>query len=303
MKLVKVLAVFGALAGLALAALLAAPSISGQTTRTEPPRARGEAEGSWTGGRIGASVRDLAEADKSASAGVYVEEVRPDGPAAKAGLRQGDIITRFAGETVRSVRQLMRLLQETPAGRTVTATVVREGKTTDLSLVPESRAAWFYSDGGRLLSPAEEERLQERLEHAREQLERIPYNLDFDFSFDGAFRALSGRSRLGVTLQELPPQLAAFFGARDGVLVSSVLEDSAASRAGLRAGDVIVSVNDRMVSSAGDLVRELREVGSDVDVTIGIVRDKKETTVKARLDETRARRPARQVRSIRATPA
>ena len=303
MKLVKLFAALGVSASLALAAFLSAPSISGQTTRTEPPRARGDAGSFWAGGRIGASVRDLAEADKTAGAGVYVEEVRPDGPAAKAGLRQGDIITRFAGETVRSVRQLTRLLQETPAGRTVTATVVRDGKTTDLSLVPESRSAWFYSDGDRLLSPDEEERLREKLESAREQLERIPYNLDFDFSFDGAFRGLPGRSRLGVTLQELPPQLATFFGASDGVLVSSVLEDSAASRAGLKAGDVIVSVNGRMVSSAGDLVRELRDVGPDVDVTIGIVRDKMETTVKARLDDARARRPARPVRSIRATPA
>jgi S1-C subfamily serine protease len=301
MKLVKVLAVFGVPAGLALAAFLAAPSISGQT-RAEPPRTRGDAGAFWAGARIGASVRDLAEADRSVNAGVYVEEVRPDGPAAKAGFRQGDILTRFAGETVRSVRQLMRLLQETPAGRTVAATVVRDGKTTELSLVPEARSAW-YRDGGRLLSPADEERLRERLERAREEFERIPYYLDFDFPFDGAFRGLPGRSRLGVTLQELPPQLAAFFGASDGVLVSSVLEDSAASRAGLRAGDVITSVNGRMVSSVGGLVRELRDLGSDVDVTIGIVRDKMETTVKARLDDARTRRPARPVRAIRATPA
>jgi serine protease Do len=302
MKLVKVLAVFGVLGGLAVAAFLAAPSISGQSSRTEPPRVeRGEVRGFWAGGRIGASVRDLAEADKSASGGVYVEDVRPDGPASKAGIRQGDVIIRFDGETVRSVRQLMRLLAETPAERTVAATVVREGKATELSLVPESRSP-FFAQGERLLSPADEERIRENLERAREHFERIPYELDFDWSFDG-FPGVMGRSRLGVTVQELTPQLAGFFGAKDGVLVSSVIEDSAASRAGLRAGDVIVAVNGRAVSSAGDLVRELRDVGSDVDVTIGIVRDKMETTVKARLDDTRSRRPTRPVRSIRATPA
>jgi serine protease Do len=301
MKLDKALAVIGILTGLGLAALVDAPSISGQTTRTEPPRTRAEVGGFWTGGRIGATVRDLAEADQGATAGVYVEEVLPDGPAAKAGLRQGDIITRFDGENVRSVRQLTRLLRETAAGRTVAATVIREGKATELSLVPESRAARFSIDGDRLLSPSERKRLREELDRAREQFEQIPFN--FDFSYGGGFPGLLGPSRLGVTLQELPPQLAAFFGAKDGVLVSSVVDDSAASRAGLRAGDVIVSVNGRTVSSAGDLVRELREIGPDVDVTIGIVRDKMATSVKARLDDARARRPARSVRPIRATPA
>src|SRR5262245_230511 len=273
MKLVRVVSISAALAGGALVAFLAAPSIAGQAPRPEPPAVRGEVRSFFGGARIGASVRDLTDADKGATAGVYVEEVRPDGPAAKAGLRQGDIISRFDGEAVRSVRQLTRLVQETAAGRTVTATVVRDGRSTDLSLTPEASSPWFSRDGDRWLSPRDEERMREALEHAREQIERIPFDFNFDFSYDGGFRGYLGPSRLGVTLEAMSSQLAAYFGAKDGVLVSSVREDSAASRAGLKAGDVIVSVNGRNVSSPGDLVRELREVAPDTDVTIGIVRD------------------------------
>ena len=109
----------------------------------------------------------------------------------------------------------------------------------------------------------------------------------------------AARSRLGVTVQELTPELAAYFGAADGVLVSSVVADSPASRSGITAGDVITAVDGRSIASAGDLVRELRTASTDGEVTLGIVRDKKATTVSAKVETPAARRPARQARPIR----
>ena len=88
----------------------------------------------------------------------------------------------------------------------------------------------------------------------------------------------SSRARLGVSVQELSPELAGYFGAKDGgALVSSVTKGSAAEQAGLKAGDVITSVNGDRVNDGRDLMRELGNATGDV--TLGVVRDKKEITV------------------------
>lgn len=278
-------------AGLVIVAIVAAPSVSGQSGRSNVFR-RGELQVIGGGSRIGASVRDLQDSEIKAGNGVFVESVQPDGPAARAGLQRGDVVTRFDGETVRSVRQFRRLVQETPPWRAVQATVRREGRSTDLSLTPEegSTSGIFGLDG---------KRLEEQMAQLEERMKRIPLDIDIDIDFQG----LRGRSRLGVTVEELTPQLAAYFGAKDGVLVTAVTEDSSASRAGLKAGDVIVSLNGQNVTSSGDLLRALRGAGTDADVTVGIVRDKKETSLKARLDDVGVRRPVRRIRPVRATPA
>jgi serine protease Do len=272
--------------------MLAAPRVFGQAPAPgQPPGAEGRLQAFRIGGPyIGATVRELEASEAKNGAGVYVESVQPDSPASRAGLQAADIVTRFDGETVRSVRQFTRLVQETPSGRSVTATVRRDGRQMDMSIVPEQRP--FMSS----------DRLRQRLDEARARIDRIPFDLDFDFDFDFDGPRTIGRSRLGVSIEELTPQLAAYFGAKNGVLVASVADNTPASRAGLRAGDVIVSVNSQTVAASRDLVRALRDAGLDAEVTIGIVRDKKETSVKARL-EAGTRRQPRIVRPVSATPA
>src|SRR5205814_97864 len=88
-----------------------------------------------------------------------------------------------------------------------------------------------------------------------------------NFSF--ALPQLDGRGRLGVTLEELTPQLAKYFGAKDGVLIASVREDSPASRAGLKAGDVITKVNNEPVGSRDDLMRLVRDVKDGAGCRVG----------------------------------
>ena len=93
----------------------------------------------------------------------------------------------------------------------------------------------------------------------------------------------SPRGRLGVQVNELTPQLAEYFGVKDGgVLVSSVTGDSPADKAGVKAGDVITSLNGGRVRDGDDLIDQLRE--KEGEVTVGILRDKKESTVKATLE-------------------
>jgi S1-C subfamily serine protease len=277
MKGFKVLSIAAAVIGVLVMALVSAPGVSGQT----PNAGRDDRQLRvflGAGARIGISVRDLETSEAAAGGGVYVERVVPDSPAAKAGFQVADVVTRFDGEAIRSVRQFSRLVQETPSGRSVAASVRRQGKQVELSVVPETSA----SLRGDNLRGLDQERLRQQIEEARERIARLPFDLDFDFDFDVP-RSL-GRSRLGVSVHELTPQLAAFFGAKDGVLIAAVADDTPAARAGLRAGDVIVSVNTQTVATSGDLVRALRNAGADAKVTIAIVRDKKEMSVEAQLD-------------------
>jgi membrane-associated protease RseP (regulator of RpoE activity) len=99
------------------------------------------------GSTLGVSVRDLEgdEASKARTdgAGVYINEVRAGTPAEKAGLKRGDIVVEFDGERVRSARHFTRLIRETPPGRTVKSTVIRDGnrQTVDLTPAPPERFA------------------------------------------------------------------------------------------------------------------------------------------------------------------
>jgi serine protease Do len=290
MRTLKIGSVLLAVAGISTLAVVLAPSVHGQSSRSESVAKLRQVQILGRGARIGASVRDLEDAERKGNTanGVFVDDVRTGSPAEKSGMRRADIVTRYDGENVRSVVQFTRLVQETPAGRTVTATVVRDGRSTELSLVPED-SAYFNEDR---LGAVIGDRIQERVS-------RIPF--DFDFDFDFQLRNLMRRGRLGVSIEELTPQLATYFGAKDGVLVSSVVEDSPASRAGLKAGDVIVSFNGQTVSSSSDLTRSLRDVRADAEVTIGIVRERKEVSLKTKLEAAAPARPVRPIRPVRST--
>jgi len=286
MKFLKVLGV----AVLACAAGLVV-TVYGQDRRSGPDRRSRELSVlAGRGAALGVSIHDVeqggADRDKAA-AGVVVDEVRPESAAEKAGIKRSDVIVEFDGEHVRSARQFARLVQETAPGRTVKATVLRDGRRVDLEVTPsEGRSAAMLLDGDRL-----GDRIRERLGDLDMNgfIERMP-SLDFNFDFD--LPNLS-RGRLGVTVDELTPQLADYFGAKEGVLVAAVADDSPAARAGVKAGDVITSVDGRAVRSRADLVRELAGIG-DRETSIGIVRDRKSTTATIRLDGPRRRgsRPA-----------
>src|SRR4051812_13997528 len=81
------------------------------------------------GSRIGASLQDFDDAAakdaKLSRQGVLVTSVEPGGPADAAGIKPGDAIVEFDGDKVRSVRQMSRLVQETPSGHSVAVTLLR----------------------------------------------------------------------------------------------------------------------------------------------------------------------------------
>jgi S1-C subfamily serine protease len=101
-----------------------------------------------------------------------------------------------------------------------------------------------------------------------------------------------GRGRLGIGIQDLSPQLAEYFGTKDGVLVTTVEPDSPAAKAGLKAGDVITAIGETPVGSPADLTRAVRRADEGAELTITYMREKKKGTATARL-ETREREPRR----------
>ena len=103
-----------------------------------------------------------------------------------------------------------------------------------------------------------------------------------------------GRARLGVSIQGMTSQLAEYFGAKEGVLVTTVREDSAAENAGLRAGDVITAVNGQPVTSPADLTRAIREAKETAKVSY--VRDKKTAEVEVSLPTPEERQRRRSTR-------
>jgi serine protease Do len=100
---------------------------------------------------------------------------------------------------------------------------------------------------------------------------------------------MPSRGRLGVNVQELTPDLAAYFGVKDGLLVNSVRADTPAARAGIKAGDVIGTVNGKAVTTPDELIKELAD--KEGEVALGVTRDKKPLPLKATLEPRKA--PAR----------
>jgi len=231
---------------------------------------RGQA---WIGVRLTEVTADKArELKLPDERGAVVSEVYPDGPASKAGLQANDVILEFDGERVRSVPELRRLVRETPAGRKVSLKVSRAGETRTLSVTLAPRHELMGFQGMHLP------------EVAFPKINVPAFN--FNFSVDGA--------QLGISAQELTPQLADYFGVkgRKGVLVLEVKSGTAAEKGGLKAGDCIIKVDSTEVGSIENLHDAIsRETGKDAEKqehTLTIVRDHREQSLKVKIEPRRS---------------
>ena len=194
--------------------------------------------------------------------GVAVSKVVEGSPAEKAGLRKDDVVFRFNGEEVTSVRKLNRLISEVAPDHTVRLTISRNGAEQEVSVTLDKRKdldSMMSADSGLIRRNLEE-------------FTRAPRARLFD---------LSSSRRIGVSTSALTKQLADYFGiAGDkGVLVTNVKEESPAARAGVKAGDVITEVDGEKIDGAGDLSRAINRK-SEGDITLTIVRDKSQRTLR-----------------------
>jgi serine protease Do len=209
--------------------------------------------------------------------GAEIVNIDRDAPACKAGLKVHDVILQLNGQPVAGDQQLRRMLRETPAGRTITLLISRDGQQQTVSVQLADRAtveqnAWTQ----HMIVPAPDDDDTIVLEG--------PSGRGFgggSGSGSGFFGAFSlGSPSVGVELDVLGSQLADYFGIKDhqGLLVKHVAEDSPASRAGLKAGDVITTANGQKMATLGEWMKMLHaNRGKQIQLTL--MRNHKEETV------------------------
>jgi serine protease Do len=227
-----------------------------------------------SGLQLGVFLRDLDEATAKekklpTTDGALVDRVESGSAAEKAGLRSGDVIVEFDGERVRTVAQLRRLITESRPGKGMFVTVVRNGSRLTVTVVLSRGPVAPDLFGGTTDWQRE---LERRLGELRKEFKgpRAPL-----------YQWTPGAGRLGVVIQELTPQLAEFFGVKEGVLVTTVTPDSAAAQAGLKAADVITKANGEAVARPDGLIAVVRDAADGETLTLEVVRDHKTLTLKA----------------------
>jgi serine protease Do len=247
---------------------------------------------SWLGVETQEVTADsVKELKLPAERGVVVGRIAPDSPAAKAGLKEKDVITEVDGQRVESAAQFSRMIHEIPAGRTIQLTIWRDAKSQTLSATlgeaEQVHKGWMNTQPGAFT-------------FSMPEVVEIPDVQDFDLpevgelpslDWDGGTMVMPGmRPRLGIDAEDLSGQLGAYFGAPDGegILVRNVNPGSPAEKAGVKAGDVLTSFNGERLRSLGDL-REKLSAKSDKPAKLGVLRNKSNITLTVDLPTPKAK--------------
>ncbi len=201
----------------------------------------------WIGVRIQEVTPEIAESlGLTESKGALIASVTPDGPAAKAGIKQGDVIVKFGGKDVTEMRYLPRIVAETPIGQKTTVTVLRQGKEVEAAITPGQ------------LETAKENGLLDEDRSGLEKSDQAPLNQ-------------TRIAALDLHVARLTPELRQRYSLADdvnGVVITDINNDSDASQKGLTPGDVILEVNQRTVKTP-----------DDVQAALNVAKGEKKTSV------------------------
>ena len=228
--------------------------------------------GSWLGVETQeVTAEKTKELKLSAERGVVIGKVLEESPAAKAGLKDGDVVTEINGERVEGTVQFRRMIRETPAGRTLQLTVWRDGRSQKVSAT-----------------------LGKMQENRKRRMNAMPQVFNFrtpempevapmpdmpSIEWDNG-NLLLNRPRLGIDAEDISGQLGSYFGAPEGegVLVRDVNSGSAAEKAGLKAGDVITSLNGERIHGLAELRSKL-SASEGKTAKLGVLRNKSALTL------------------------
>ncbi len=150
--------------------------------------------------------------------GALVADVTPGGPAEKAGIQRGDVVVSFNGKEIKEMNDLPYVVASTPVGKSVNVEVLRKGQKKSFEV---------------------------KIAELKDEKE--------------APVVTEAKPRLGMTVEDLTPDLAKNFGLSEGkgVVVVQVEDGSSAAEAGLRAGDVILEIDQSPVKDAKDFGRKI----------------------------------------------
>jgi serine protease Do len=257
---------------------LAAMALPGFAQQNPLPRGhsvttRIAVRGAWLGVGLGELTPERARTLKlKDEKGIEITHVEDNSPAAKAGLKESDVVLEINGQKVDNGDEFARTIAESTPGSKVNLLIWRNGARQNISATLALRPAQtLFFDPEGLVAPTAP----------------MPPNAFPPEVLDGSvFQGLMVQSpRIGIEGETLSGQLADFFGVKEGVLVRSVLANSAASKAGMKAGDVIVKVNAIPVSNTREVAGVIR--AAHKSATFTVVRNHKEITLNVELAQER----------------
>lgn len=193
----------------------------------------------WLGVSIQEVTPELAKQfSLSETQGALVTDVLENSPAAKGGLKQGDVIVSFDGAPVENTGTLRNHVAQTPVGKKVKIGIIRDKKEKELEVEIGEQPKEIARGGGGSSAPSEE----------------------------AVSTALSG-----IEVRDISPNLAQRYGlskSSRGVVITQVEQGSAAAEAGLREGDLVVEINRQTVKSVKDFDRLAAKVGKQDTVLL-----------------------------------
>jgi len=242
------------------AALLLSLVFLGATSRRGPEitfQKESEKKG-WLGVQIQDITRDLKRSmDLKSMDGALVREVVKKSPAESAGIEEKDVIVEFAGKQIEDSDDLQKAVSRTNPGTKVSVVVVRKGEKKTLQVTlgtyPEAKRAFVVRPRGL-----------------------------------SGFSVIGGRlGTQGLVLSTMNDQLAQYFEAPEGkgVLVWEVEKESAAEKAGFKAGDVITMVGRKAIDEIRDVTRALQAFDEGEKVEVEIVRKGSRKTLTLEVEE------------------
>src|SRR6266403_920991 len=203
-------------------------------------------QGRVTRGSIGVSFQEdlgtnpITLKELGAPYGVVIMNVEPGGPAEKAGLKSGDVITAVNGKTVKTGNDLVNPIAQAPLGSKVKLNYVRDRSQKETTAVVEDRTHVFPTQAGRLNNQQGE----------------------------------TGPAEFGLRVDSLTPERAARVGmeGQRGVVVTDVDPASFADDLGFTRGDVITEINREPINSVDDYKKSVAKLKPGTNVVFKVLR-------------------------------